>query len=251
MRNIIIRFWSWLKSLFPGYFSEHQTEQMQETDPLFVADNAPPHSPEPERKQSSAIIHFNLQKPVTLTPEESALVIHYAEQNQNEFIDSLSIEKKMLAYDLIQSFVNHNINNIDRDINTLVNEDRNTGKLRSSWHRVRYDFQHGHYSECSIIASCEKVMETCTTKQLNLLNNIIHYFQLCKNMLKLNLCKQQFYLKQLPRIPTREESELEMKRNETRENARTLAILDKFHQRCIEADNERDDTITLRRRKKM
>lgn len=231
MKDFFIAIWNWFKSLITSCFA-YQDEPMRETESLLVADEPPQDempSIEGERRNSSEDIHAALREPVKLTDEESTLVLYYAHKGANLYLNRLPPEKQILAYELIRKVVQFNIDNIDRSVENLSKLDRGN-RLESSWRRVRGEFTDGVSSEFNIIPTCKKMRATATREQATILDHIIHCFNICKIMLRLNLCTHQAVKNQLPRVPTKEIIVQQGKLTESRMNAKTLAIVGKFNQ---------------------
>lgn len=251
MKEFFIGIWNWFKSLIISCFG-NPNEQMQETDSLLVPDE--PLQPDPlpleaERRNSSVNIHAALREPVKLTDEESTLVLYYAHKGGNLYLNRLPPEKQMLAYELIRKVVQYNIDNIDRSMANLIKLDRGN-RLETSWRRVRGEFTEGLSSEFSIIPTCKKMLATATREQTTILDHIIHCFNICKTMLRLTLCTHQAVKNVLPRVPTKDVIIQQVKMTQSRMNAKTQAIVDKFNQSCDEAAKEDAARPPRRRRNK-
>lgn len=255
--------WNWIKSLFYSCFPSLQPDEpCRETDPLLVADaiEEPVYDNSAQQNASSSqLIVRELSKPEKLSAEESALIIHHAQRGENEYIDSLSVAKQQLAYQLIKCFLIHNINQINRHMDRLVQLNPNANRLISSWHRVRSDFHNGNYSEYNILDPCEdfksKKIDQHTSNgklQAALVDKIIQCFNICKNMLKLNISKRHLINTHKSYTPSsKEELENEYLRNETRMNAKTLNIVNNFNRRCEEYEKENPQPERRARRGKM
>lgn len=249
MKNFFIGIWNWIKSLFASCFG-YRDEPAQETDSLLVADEPPQQDTPPvvERRDSSSVIFAAIHEPVKLTDEEIKIILYYAHKGENLYIDNLSAEKKSLAYELIRNEVKANIDIIDGDMISLQKLDPTVNRLQSSWRRVRADFSEGESSEFNITPTCHKMMVHASHEQASILDNIIRCFNLCKTLLKLTICKQEVMKRMMPRIPTADEMKLTAKLTESRMNAKTLEIVDKFNKSGEEDENEKDKQPSRRRR---
>lgn len=249
MKNFFIGIWNWIKSLFASCFG-YQDQPAQETDSLLVPD-APPTQESPpivERKNSSSVIFAAIHEPVTLSDQETKIILYYAHKGENLYIDNLTPEKKTLAYELIRKEVNANINIIDNEMTSLQKLDPTANRLQSSWRRVRADFSEGESSEFNITPTCQKMLAGASDERASILDNIIRCFNICKTLLKLAICKQEVVKRMMPRIPTADEIKLTAKLTESRMNAKTLEIVEKFNKSGEEDEHEKEKQPSRRRR---
>ncbi|HTM63003.1 MAG TPA: hypothetical protein VL360_00725 [Gammaproteobacteria bacterium] len=259
--------WNWIKNLFLHCFPSLQPEPpMQETDPLLIPDDehrdgeqVPPDGNNAHHElTSSQLIVRELNKPVSLTPEESALVIYHAQRGENDYIDNLSSQKQNKAYELITSFVKYNINQVEHSMKRLLELNKNANRLETSWRRVRSDFRDGNPSQYNIIPFCNdfkaKYIDSNTIRgrlQNALVDKIIESFNFCKQMLALKISRRH-HTKQLKTyMPPNEDYMDIVMRTESKMNVKTLKILNDFDKRCADYEKENPPPEPRKRKGKL
>lgn len=236
------RFFNWIKSLFLsclGYDSSALEAEEHEVLPLLVDKDEHEEDIQVERADSTENILVALQEqPVTLSEAEAELILYYGRKGNNEYINKLEPKKKELAYELLNEAVHDTVAEIDNSMRELMKLNATVNREESAWKRVRQYFVRGEASEYSIIPCLENfktkgISANDPTKdaQINIIDKIISCFTTCKKILNLHLFKQKAHEADKAFAPSKEEIKIELYREETKLNRKTLDAVNDFNKR--------------------
>lgn len=235
-------FINWIKSLFLsciGYDNAALEAKEDDASALLAENDEQSDENSIERADSTENILLALkEKPVTLTEDETKLILDYGQNGSNEYIDKLEPKKKELAYALLNEKVHDHIVEIDTHMSELLKLNKNANREEASWNRIRQYLVRGEASEYSIVPPLEifkhkNISENDQNKdtQINIIDQMISCFKTCKAILNLNIFKQKLHEANLAFAPSKEEIKLELYREETRLNRKTLDTVNDFNKR--------------------
>lgn len=250
-------FFNWLKSLFLSCLG-YQAPEAEEHEVLPLLENEDKQEDDRAERADSTenILHALQQQPVTLTDAESELILYYGRKGSNEYINKLSPKKKELAYALLTEDVHDNVTEIDNSMRELMKLNATVNREESAWKRTRQYFVRGEASEYSIIPCLESFKSKSISAndptretQINIIDKIIFCFTACKTLLNLHIFKQKAREADMSFAPSKEDIKIELSREETRFNRKTLDAVNKYNKNSEEYWKEVEEEEKLNPKK--
>lgn len=235
------RFINWIKSLFLsclGYDNSVVEAEEHEVLPLQASENEQEEARAERSDSTGDILEALKEPPVTLTDAEIKLILYYGQNGINEYIDKLEPKKKELAYALLNERVHDHIVEIDAHMSELLNVNKNTNRLEASWKRIKQHFLCGEASDYSLAQPLESFKDKSIDEndphkdtQVNIIDQITSCFQSCKAILNLHIFKHKLREANITIAPSKEEIKIELYREETQLNRKTLDAVNDFNKR--------------------